>query len=227
LPAYGGIDPEPVAEAKLFAPSSFRKELRRAITADDYVQLVQREFAGQVQRAAATLQWSGSWYEVLIAIDPLGSEDADPALLHRIAGMLHRYRRIGHTIAVRPARYVSLAIELNVCVKPHYLRGHIKAALLDILSNRMLPNGRRGFFHPDNLSFGGSIALSKLIAAAQAVEGVASVEVTRLQRQFDPPNDEFKYTGVLSLGPLEVARLDNDPNYPEHGQLVLNIGGGR
>jgi hypothetical protein len=122
---------------------------------------------------------------------------------------------------------VSLAIELNVCVKPHYLRGHIKAALLDILSNRMLPNGRRGFFHPDNLSFGVSIALSKLIAAAQAVEGVASVEVTRIQRQFDPPNDEFKYTGVLSLGPLEVARLDNDPNYPEHGQLVLNIGGGR
>jgi predicted phage baseplate assembly protein len=227
LPARGGADPEPIAEAKLFAPSTFRKDLRRAIIADDYVQLVQREFAGQVQRAAATLQWSGSWYDVLVAIDPLGGEDADPALLRRIAGMLHRYRRIGHNVAVRPARYASLDIELDVCVKPHYLRGHIKAALLDVFSSRALPNGKRGFFHPDNLSFGESIALSKLVAAAQAVEGVASVEVTRLQRQFDPPGTAFSYTGILPIGPLEVARLDNDPSFPEHGRLKLKIGGGR
>ena len=217
----------PLAEAKLFAPAAFRKQLRRAITADDYVQLVQREFKSQVQRAAATLNWTGSWYDVQVAIDPLGGEQAGPALLDRIAGLLHRYRRMGHDVTVRLAQYVSLDVELSVCIKPHYLRGHVKAALLDMFSNRALPNGKRGFFHSDNLSFGESISLSKLIALAQAVEGVASVEVTRLQRLFQPPNTDYKYTGILPIGPLEVARLDNDPNYPEHGKFVLTIGGGR
>ena len=31
----------------------------------------------------------------------------------------------------------------------------------------------------------------------------------------------------LPLGPLQVARLDNDPNYPDHGQLTLALEGGK
>src|SRR5262249_54137338 len=42
LPAQGGTDPEPIAEAKLYAPHVFRKELQRAITATDYQQIAQR-----------------------------------------------------------------------------------------------------------------------------------------------------------------------------------------
>ena len=33
--------------------------------------------------------------------------------------------------------------------------------------------------------------------------------------------------GYLALGSLEIARLDNDPNYPEHGVLDLDIHGGK
>ena len=29
--------------------------------------------------------------------------------------------------------------------------------------------------------------------------------------------------GVLVLGPFEIARLDNDPNLPEHGRLTLRM----
>jgi predicted phage baseplate assembly protein len=198
--------------------------LQRAITADDYASL-----AGQnrkVQRAAAVLRWTGSWYEAQVAIDPLGSEQASPDLLDEIRGYLYRYRRIGHDLAVLPAEYVSLYIKMIVCVLPHYLRGHVKAALLDLLSNRVLPKGERGFFHPDNLTFGEGIYLSKLVAAVQSVPGVETVEVTAMQRQFARPNHELD-NGVLPLGPLEVARLDNDPNFPEHGKLVLDVRGGR
>jgi hypothetical protein len=34
-----------------------------------------------------------------------------------------------------------------------------------------------GFFHPDNLTFGEGVYLSKLVAAAQAVPGVEGVTV--------------------------------------------------
>ncbi len=226
FPAIGGTAPEPLAEAKLFAPHVFRKELQRAITAGDYAHIVTRDFKHKVQRAAARLRWTGSWYEVLVAIDTLGSVEANGELLCEIAGHLYRYRRIGHDVVVRLAHYVPLHIEMIVCVLPNYLRGHVKAALLEIFSNRLLPDGRLGFFHPDNLSFGEGIYLSKLIAAAQAVTGVESVIVTTLERLFEGLNGEIE-SGVLPLGPFEIARLDNDPSFPENGMLTLDVRGGR
>jgi hypothetical protein len=226
LPAVGGIPPEPIAEAKLFAPHAFRKELQRAVIADDYAQIVMRDFKHRVQRAAARLRWTGSWYEVLVVVDSLGSEEAGEELLCEIAGHLHRYRRIGHDVVVRQARYVPLDIAMTVCVLPHFLRGHVKAALLDVFSIRSLPDGKSGFFHPDNLTFGEGIYLSKLVAAAQVMPGVESVVVTKLERCFEGPSQEIE-NGILPLGPFEVARLDNDPGFPENGKLTLDMGGGR
>jgi hypothetical protein len=95
-----------------------------------------------------------------------------------------------------------------------------------VFGSRDLAGGRRGFFHPDNLSFGEAVHLSRLVAAAQEVEGVESVTVKRLQRLDEGPRGELE-EGLLPLGPLEVARLDNDPNFPEHGRLVLEVRGGR
>ena len=224
LPAGGGVAPEPMSEVKLFAPYAFRKQLERAITADDYARLAERH--RKVQKAAATLRWTGSWYEVLVAIDPLGKEKADDELLQEIAGCLHRYRRVGHDVVVMPAQYVSLDIELIVCILPNYWRGQVKAALLQVFSSRILPDGRRGFFHPDNLTFGESIALSKLVAIAQTVPGVESVTVKKLERLYEGPNQEIE-NGILPIGPLEIARAANDPSFPENGQFRLDMRGGQ
>jgi len=226
LAASGGTDPEPIAEAKLFAPYAFRQELQRAIIADDYRALVERDFAGRVQRAAATLRWNGGRYEALVAVDEFGKEEADASLLAAIQLRLQRYRRIGHDLVVQSARLVPLLIEMKVCVDSHYLRGHVKAELLDLFSNRVLSDGRKGFFHSDNLSFGQGIFLSSMVAKAQSVEGVENVEVTRLERLGEGPQQEIE-NGVLPLGPLEVAQLDNDPSLPENGTFSLQMGGGR
>lgn len=226
LPASGGTASETLAEVKLFAPHAFRKRLERAITPDDYAAIVLREFSNTVQRAAAQLRWTGSWYEMLVAVDPLGRDEADAGLLREIEGRLYRYRRIGHDLIVKSARRVPLDIELLVCVLPGYLRGHVKAELLNLFSNRMLPDGRLGFFHPDNLTFKGGIYLSQLVAVAQTVPGVESVRVQKLERLFEGPNSEID-NGVLPLGPLQIARVDNDPSVPENGRLTLDVRGGR
>ena len=224
LAAQGGTDPEPVAEVKLFAPGAFQTVLKRAVTAADYAAIAGRN--PDLQQANAALRWTGSWYEAQVAVDPLDSETPDDSLLRRIAGHLHHFRRIGQDLAVDAAQYVPLQIAMTVCVLPHYLRGHVEAALDDAFSNRTLPNGQLGFFAPDNLTFGGGVYLSKVIAAAQAVPGVQSVKVTTFQRLFAPANNELA-TGVLALGPMEIAQLDNDPSFPEHGTLTLNLRGGR
>jgi hypothetical protein len=119
-----------------------------------------------------------------------------------------------------------LDVGLRVCVRPHYLRGHVEAALLEALSNRRLPDGRLGFFHPDNLTFGEGVYLSRLVAAAQQVAGVESVVVVALQRLGEDANHEIE-NGVLPLRALEIAQLDNDPSFPERGKLTLELEGGR
>lgn len=224
LPARGGTDAEPMAEAKLFAPFAFKKRLERAITADDYTTLAQRDT--KLQRAAAELVWTGSWYEAAVAVDPLGTEQAGRDLLREVDCALYRYRRIGHDLRVVRARYVPVRLVLQICALPGYLRAHVKVELLAVFSNRVLPDGRLGFFHPDNLTFGGGIYLSRIVAAAQAVPGVGSVQVAELHRLFARANHEIE-NGLLPLRKGEIAQLDNDPVYPERGQLEIRVGGGR
>lgn len=233
LPAQGGTPPEPMAEVKLFAPGAFRARRERAITAEDYAELAQANH--RLQRAAARLRWMGSWYEAQVAIDPLCTGMADAALLSEVAGSLHKYRRMGHDLAVVPVRHVPIEVALEVCVLPHYARGAVKAELLRVLGNRTLADGSLGLFHPDNLSFGDGVYVSRLIAAAKGVAGVDAVRVLRLRRLDDKPASQLAHlgsgawvpeSGVLPMASMEIAQLDNDPSYPENGKLELILRGG-
>ena len=224
LPASGGLAPEPMAEAQLYAPLAFRKQLLRAITAGDYAALAQAD--PRLQRAACQLVWTGSWYEADVGIDPLAGVPADEALLGQIEAALHRVRRMGHDLRVQPAAYVPITLKLEACALPGYDRGHVKAALLERFSARRGASGALGFFHPDRLSFGEGIYLSQLIAAAVAVPGVECATVSEFHRAFEAANGEIE-NGVLPLAPHEIAQLAGDPNHPERGQLDITVRGGR
>jgi hypothetical protein len=228
LAADGGVEPESMAEIKQFAPFAFRNEIRRAITPEDYATLAQAPYEPRVQRAEARFLWTGSWYEVAVVIDPIAevAERDYPALTKAVERHLYRYRRIGHDVQVKIARSVAVELVLDVCVKTGFLRGHVEAALRDAFSNRKLPDGRKGFFFPDNLHLGVGIAVSRIVAAAQAVEGVLSVRVRTLNRKFEPPDGELEM-GLLRVQPWEMPRLDNDPSLPENGTLKINLRGGR
>lgn len=221
LPAQGGTAPETLAAAKLAAPRAFRSKLERAVTGDDYARLAQEDPA--VQRADARLVWTGSWYEADVAIDPYGTEEAPPALCDRIERRLECFRRAGHDLHVRPARYVPIAVTLAICVEPGYLRSHVAAAVRAVLVGRH-DDGRPAFFHPDSLSFGGDVQASDLVAAAQGVEGVQSVDLIELRRLGGAATDEPP--SKVDLAPWEIAQLADDPNFPEHGVLILQTGGG-
>lgn len=224
LPAVGGTEPEPVEEAKLYAPAAFRKPIERAIIAADYAEIAERH--RKVQRASAELVWTGSWFEADVAIDPSGAHLASETLLEEVASHLHPCRRVGHDLHVERAICVPLDLALEVCALPGYQAAHVKAALLVLFSNGVLPDHTLGFFHPDNLTFGQGIYLSQIVAAAQASPGVECVRVTRLQRLFEPPNREIE-NGLLPLRQGEIAQLENDPNHPERGQLHIVVRGGR
>ena len=225
LPARGGTAPETVDQARLLAPHAFRQELARAVTPADYAAIVERDFA-EVQRANASARFTGSHTEILVSVDQLGVDTADPALLDRIALDLDRYRRIGHDVVVAPAVQVAIDLSVIVCVDPTFLSAPVEAAVRAALGARRNPDGSIGFFHPDRRSFGDGVAISDIVAVVQRIAGVDSVVVRALNRLWEPPMGEIE-AGVLELGPREVARLDNDRSLPENGVLRLEMRGGR
>jgi hypothetical protein len=224
LAATGGVDPEPVAQVKLIAPGAFLNQMDRAITADDYARLAERN--PRVQRAAASLVWTGSRYEAQVAIDPLGTDAPDPQLLKQVERYLYPFRRVGHDLKVLPAQYVPLDLALSVTVAPGYLAAHVKRALLDALGRGKLSDGTNAFFHPDNLTFGQSLYASQIVSMAQRQNGVESVTISRFQRLQEEEHDGL-VDGVLTIGPLEIAQLDNEAAHPERGRLRLHMEGGR
>jgi hypothetical protein len=217
LPARGGAAPQPIEEAKLFAPHAFRRQLQRAITAEDYASVVQSSpFGARIQRAAARFEWTGSWPRVVVLLDPLASVGDPEALASGVQMYLEQFRRIGHEVVVKIAKPVPLDVEISFCLDPAYQHGHVRAALMDLFSSRTLAGGRTGYFHPDKFSFGDPILVSHMLAAAQSVPGVASVQVSVLKRQFEEDRGELA-AGLLAIGADEVAQVENDPSFPEHG----------
>lgn len=223
MPARGGVEPETIEEVRQRAPSAFRVQ-ERAVTPDDYAEVAGRH--PEVQRAAATIRWTGSWYTVFLTVDRFGGREIDGDFEEELRVHLERYRMAGQDLEVDGPSYAPLEIEVSVCVLPEYFRSDVKAVLLEALGNRDLPDGRRGLFHPDNFTFGQPVYLSRLYEAAQAVEGVAWVEITKFGRQ-GAPDPQALQDGVLRMHRLEIPRLDNDLNFPENGVLGLVMEGGK
>ena len=223
LAARGGVDAESRESVRRRAPQAFRTQ-QRAVTEADYARVTQA-FDG-VQRAQARLRWTGSWHTMFVAVDRDEGAPLTDAFEHELVDHVDRFRMAGHDLEFDEPVYVSLGIALHVCVKPDYFRAHVKAQLLEVLGSRRLPDGRIGLFHPDRFSFGQSVFLSPIYAAAHRVPGVASVRVTAFGPQ-DAPDAKALADGKLELGRLQIARLDNDPNFPERGRLSLELDGGK
>ncbi len=223
MAAAGGIEPEPIEAVRRDAPEAFRTQ-ERAVTAADYAAAAERR--AEVQRAAASLRWTGSWHTVFVTADRLGGAGVDAPFEARLRRHLERFRMAGYDLEVDAPHFVALDIELHLCVLRDYLRADVLRAVRAVLGSGVLADGRLGAFHPDNFSFGEPVYLSRIIAAAQAVEGVESVVATRFARRAAPGSVGLA-EGLLRIGRLEIARLDNNPNFPERGRLVLTAGGGK
>ena len=224
LPAVGGVNPESTEEVRQFAPQAFKTQ-RRAVTEADYVRLAQEH--PEVQKASARFRWTGSWHTVFVTIDRLGGRtvDDDPIFKQEMVEWLNQFRLAGYDLEIAGPVFVPVDIEMNVCVGSGRYRADVKRALLKAFSRFEIPGLGRGFFHPDNFTFGQPLYLSNLYKQAMDVDGVESVEITRFVRWNERADGELE-SGKLIMGRLEVIQLDNDRSAPENGRIEFIMQGG-
>lgn len=223
LEATGGTAPESIASVRAKAPFALRTP-QRAVTAGDYARAAEK--LPGVQSAAATMRWTGSWRSVFVTVDPIGGGALDAAAEARVAQSLEGLRMAGHDIEIEAPIAVPLDIAMQVTVRPDYFRAEVAQALSQVFNSRVRPDGRLGLFHPDNFRIGQDVYSSPLYAAAMAIDGVASAQITAFQRRGQTDRTALD-AGVLAIGRLEVARLDNNPDFPERGSFGFTLRGGK
>jgi predicted phage baseplate assembly protein len=223
LPAMGGVDPETNDQICRRAPQAFMTQ-ERAVSMADYEAVT--ESSSQVKQAVAELRWTGSWYTVFVAAEPSNAGNLTPALKKTLTRFVNRFRLAGQDVQLQSPQYVPLQITLTVCVDSGYFQADVKQALLQALGSQLQPNGQPGYFDPDSFSFGEMVYLSPIYAAARKVAGVTSVSASVFQPQ-GVATKSYLQRGEIPLGSLQIARMDNDPSYPDHGQLTLVLKGGK
>jgi hypothetical protein len=163
---------------------------------------------------------------VFVTADRFAGAAVDARFEAQLRGYLERFRMAGYDLEVDSPRFVALDIALHICVLPSYFRSEVLRAVRSELGSGVLPDGRLATFHPDNFSFGQPVYLSRIVAAAQAIEGVEAVWTQKFQRM-SAPDPASLDKGVIPIGRLEIAQLANNPNFPEWGRLMLEAGGGK
>ena len=225
----GGADPESIEEVRLYAPQAFRTQ-ERAVTEDDYAEVAARH--SEVQKVVATRRWTGSWHTMFVTVDRTGGGSVDEEFEAELREFLEKYRMAGYDLEIDGPSWVPLDVAMTVCVEPGYLQSDVREALLEIFSSGTLSDGQLGYFHPDNFTFGQAVYLSPLVAAVMEVPGVLWVDTddtapksNRFRRWGEESHGELE-AGVIEIGRLETARIDNDPNMPENGMIEFFMEGG-
>jgi hypothetical protein len=208
LPAVGGVLPQPSAEIRRDAPEAFHSFFPCAAE-PDYVAALKTD--PRVQAAVAQTRWIGSRRCVFIHVQRLGAAEADRAFLASLEMALDERRILGADFVLHPPAYVPLQIELTISVASHYSEVAVRHKVIAAVEN---------LYRAGQLSFGDQVYLSPLIACAMEIPGVADVRVDAFHRFGKPPLGE-REAGVIEMGPTEIARLDNRPERPDRGRLVV------
>jgi hypothetical protein len=219
-----GIDPEPFARILRNAPEAYRARQLRAVTLADYVR--RAEEVDGVSCAAARYAWPGSWRTVRIVIDPVGTTILEEPLRLAVAAHLESVRLIGEDIELRPPRYVPLDIRIVVCADDAYWPEDLQFVLEQEFSDGWTPDGRRGFFHPDEWTFGEALHRSALAGRVHRVAGIAHI-VSITMKRFNAPTPGTPNPEALEMHFDEIVQVANDPDHLERGFIRFEVKGGR
>jgi hypothetical protein len=222
-PVQDGTDPESAADIKLLTPEAYRAEVFFAVKPEDYgTQAARLPF---VQRGHGALRWTGSWNTVFASADPLGSFTLTDAQRTELEEWLDCVRQAGRDVIVKDPKFRTLDLEIKICVEPFAYPGQVVERVREALLGRGGARPTKGFFHPDNFTFGTPLRRSALESVIQDVPGVRAVLLIRAR---DRGRLGFANLNqlVVEVDPDEVFRLENDPAHPERGSLRIITEGG-
>jgi hypothetical protein len=219
-----GADAETADHIRRMAPQAFQAVQYRAVLPGDYAAAA--ETLPWVDKAVTSFRWTGSWMTVFTSADPRGGQAADVTEQVALIELLNRRRLAGYESYAPAPQYLSIDLQIEVCVDDGWLDGDVEAGVLDRLGSSTRADDSTGFFFADRFSFGTPLYRSRLEAAIQGVPGVAGVHAISY-RQRGASAAFADLPEAITPGPMQILRVDNDPSWPERGTIRVIPEGGR
>jgi len=216
LQITSGSDEETPENIRINAPEAYRALPLRAVRPEDYSDILQR--IDWVQRANATVRWTGSWASYFIAADPIGGFNLSDAQRSQLGDEVDCIRQATRDAREADPDYVDIDLKVVICAKADSYPGEVAERVTRALA-------APGFFAPDNFTFGQPLSRSGLEAAIQFVSGVKGVEKIRLRERTTRDWHDFTEPELV-IEPWQIVRLQNDPKYPGRGSLSITAHGG-
>jgi uncharacterized phage protein gp47/JayE len=206
-PASGGADREPIEEARRNAPTVFRS-LQRAVTKEDVAALAET-FPGVARAVAVPAAWN--FVDVFVVAE--GGLDLTDVLRASLQQFFETRRMVTTLITIREPVFVSISVDVVVGVEPTFYADDVERRAREAIE---------ALFTIDKLDFGRTFHLSKVFEAAEAVDGVAFVEVPGfVGRRSVPPGQ------VVDPAAAKAGRIPlRDHEFPRLGTITLTTSGG-
>ena len=218
-----GVDPESATEIKMLTPEAYKAETLFAVRPEDYG--TQAEKLDSVQRAQGTFRWTGSWLSAMTAVDPAESFSLSATRRAEVEAFLACRRQAGREVIVSDPKFVNLDLLITLCASSNAFPAQVRVRVSEALFGRRGARPLRGFFHPDNFTFGTPLRRSALEAAVQAVDGVDAVIGMGIRSHGVTEFSDFDALTFEVAGD-QVIRLENSSLRPERGSLNLSFEGG-
>ena len=215
LAAAGGREQETNQLGRMYASQAFRIQ-ERAVTAEDFAQIAERY--AEVASAAAAYFWTGSWDTVYLAVRRVAGKPIDEAFEAGLQAYFAGFIMAGLALEIIPPVMVPLVIEILVTTAPEYASSEVRQQLETLFGTGYLDDGTPAFFNPDRLGFGHTIAFSAIADWALQVPGVAGIEPIEFRRL---SLDDGGNHSEIPIGPIEIARADNNPTFPQNGEITF------
>jgi hypothetical protein len=231
IPAKGGVDKQSLDDGKIMGPKTLKLQ-ERAVTSEDYTKLIKQRFP-KVSNVKTRFSHNGGWKTLEIILDMKNNLVPNKKFLNELKIFVNKIKMIGYDVSISQTKYIFPEIEISIFLKKGFVKSEAKSRLKFVLGNKEDETGHKGFFHPENFTFGDPIYVSKLYDIIESVHIVDYAIITKFNN-FNTPYISTDYEkdeitkrnlkrGFIPVNERNIVRLDNDPNYPEHGSLTLNI----
>lgn len=217
LPAAGGSHPVSAEQVRIYAPDRLHAAdfQRRCVSEADTARLAAEH--PEVLRAVARHRWDGTAHTAVVYLQRRDGRPVDDGFERRLRVQLEPCLLAGWQLALRGPRWVPLDVAVSVRLEPGVAVERVMRRFVE----ERLGRGER-VLAPGDFGFGEPFYASRVTARIMDVPGVADVRVEALHRWGRPPAGELD-AGRVAVGPLEIVRLDNDPDAPHHGIFRLHF----
>lgn len=182
-----GTDKEDVETAKLKAPLSLRT-LWRAVSLEDYENLLLQEYKDEIKRAKAIAEEDRCTISIYLLLND--HVDLPLDLKEEFSNFLDGRKEIGYDINIYPPNYINLDLVVDITTSKAYYNEELKAIITSAIHND---------YQEGTFDFGEEFLKSVFISNIMAIEGVRDVNVT-----VTSGGSEINETQILKLNTVTV-----------------------